>query len=65
MAEPVEVDDLPVELNKTRQKKWGSGLEGQEQVREEIRALRRDVWVAESDNGVAPDSYNDLFGDDH
>ena len=41
MSEPVKIDSIPVELNKTQQKKWDTGDETlREQIRETIRGYR-------------------------
>ena len=41
MAEPVDIDGIPVELSAAQQRKWDSGDEAKrEQVREKIRGYR-------------------------
>jgi hypothetical protein len=40
MAEPVEIDHLPVKLTAAQQKKWDSGDAGKREVRKIIREDR-------------------------
>ena len=63
MAEPVDVDGLPVQLTPGRQKRWDTGDEAErEKVRQEILALRAKDRPTE-DDGQRPPSYNDVLAE--
>lgn len=65
MAEPVEIDHLPVQLTAAQQKKWDSGDKGRREVRKQIRQERLAVQYTDNEIANMPkgESFNEVMGE--
>lgn len=63
--EPVDIDNLPVQLTAAQQRLWDSGDKGKRAVRKEIREDRRARQYTDDEvasMGKAP-NFNEVMGD--